>query len=79
MIKMTENIPVFNYVETFPITGRGTLYCGPIPFNDPDRTAWKTQKIIVDGVVREIAGIEMFMKYPGPVIGESVGLLLKEI
>jgi hypothetical protein len=76
---MSDGIVTFHYVEKFQISGRGELYCGPCPFDDPDRTAWRGRKILVDGVVREIAGAETFMKRNGPSVGDSVGFLLKRL
>lgn len=76
---MSDEIPVFDYTEKFKITGRGELFCGPCPFDDPDRTKWRETKIMVDGVVREIAGAETLMSFRGPRVGSPVGFLLKPL
>jgi hypothetical protein len=73
---VTQDIPVFEYVETFKISGRGTLYCGPSPFDDPLRVmTWIGTKVMIDGEVRTIRGTETYMSFVGPRKGSPIGLL----
>jgi len=75
-----DQFPVFEYVEKFNIAGRGELYSGPSPFEDTSRNfEWIGQKIIVDGKVRVIRGVETFMSHRGPRKGSPIGLLLSPL
>ncbi len=67
---------VFDYVETFELTGRGTVYVGPCPWDDCVRATTKGRTVLVDGMERTVTGIDAYAKVPEPRLGEIIGLAL---
>lgn len=70
--------PVFDYVETFELTGRGTVYVGPCPWGDCVRSTTRGRNVIVDGIERTVAGIDAYAKVSEPRLGEMIGLAFDE-
>lgn len=69
----------FEPIDSFPVA-RGTMFTGPCPL-DGLSDATNIRKYIgrnveINGKFYRILGVETFMKFPPPGIGEAIGILV---
>lgn len=75
---------IFYYEDVFKLAQRPgtTIYTGRCPWDLRDRAKIRDvigQRVFIEGIgERTILAMETFSKLPGPGIGESIGLLVRD-
>lgn len=64
----------FNYIRSVYVPGRGQIYIGQLPFENPRSAIGQT--VMIDGKARIVRGVEYSMTWRTPVRGDEVGLLV---